>query len=85
MVRIAVALVTCSIGSSALQAQVQPRKWPVSMLEANCRAGQAGRNMNPDYCNRTTAVARSRYGGDVTLYQWNSAVEVVRNQIRQGK
>jgi hypothetical protein len=83
MKRFAVAFISCTLTSTAALAQMVPSKWPVATMEAKCRVNQSGRDMNPDYCNRTAVIARSRYGNDVTMYQWNSAVGVVRNQIRQ--
>jgi hypothetical protein len=73
----AAALVAVSIPTFA-----QQRAFSVSAFEASCRRTTIG---NQDNCARVAAHARNRYGNEVTTYQWNAAVGVIRNQLRQGK
>jgi hypothetical protein len=58
----------------------QARTFTLAQLEAACRIHSSAYN-----CNRAAQQAQMRYGGRPTMYQWNSAVGVVRNWVRQGK
>ena len=76
-----VPLSVCVVHAPPAAAQTKPRTFQAADFHAAClRRGDPPRN-----CDRTLAAARQRYGGTVTLMQWNSAVGVVRHMNRQGK
>jgi hypothetical protein len=77
-------MAVCIAASTTAQAQGL-RKLPLATFEAYCHKEQAARGFTTGHCARGAAIARSRYGSDVTVVQWNSAMGVVRNQMRQGK
>jgi hypothetical protein len=83
-ITLAAAITASAVSSTATVAQ-SLRKLPLSTFEAYCHREQAGRGFTTGHCARGAAIARSRYGNEITVIQWNSAMGVVRNQMRQGK
>lgn len=65
-----------------LAQQAPQREIPISALQNSCNRSA---NETPRTCAAIAAQARSRYGEQVSIYQWNAAVGVVRNLRRQGK
>jgi hypothetical protein len=64
----------------AAPASAQGRTYSLEQLQSACRIHSSAYN-----CARAAQQARIRYGNTATIYQWNSAVGVVRNWVRQGR
>ena len=68
--------------ATSISAFAEPAKtFPVAELEKKCieRWGKA------IACDRIAQQARLRYGEQVTGFQWQSAIGVIQNKVRQGK
>jgi hypothetical protein len=71
--------------AASTPAGAQTRTASVSAIEAGCRVRGRTLGYGAEYCARVAEAARSRYGDQVTVMQWNSAAAVTGHKVRQGK
>jgi hypothetical protein len=78
MSRLMIALLLSIAATSTATAQMAPKR-PLEDVLAGCNA----RTYTPNFCDRVAAFARSRYGSNVTVVQWNSAAAAISAKMRQ--
>jgi hypothetical protein len=81
-------LMAAVIGGSvlgALPVHAQGAKQDLSAFVGRCVASTTARGFQPAGCQRVADFARSRYGSQVTVSQWNSAAGVIGAKERKGQ
>jgi hypothetical protein len=69
----------------AAPAQAQGAKQDLSAFVGRCVASTTSRGFRPAGCQRVADFARSRYGSQVTVSEWNSAAAVISAKERKGQ